>query len=158
VEQLSAGTFIYHSGTHPAVQVPLGLYGGVKKDQAAGNAYAGVDYAAEVLMFYSEIDPALNNAAVSGNFGVGKAMTSTVNYAPKYFLVNGAPYSASTAPIPVSTGIRTLIRFFNAGSRPHTPTLHNHYLTVHAEGGFRLPFPKSARRCFCRRCRRKTLS
>ena len=41
---MKPGTYLYHSGTHPQVQVQMGLYGGVKKDFAAGQIYPGVAY------------------------------------------------------------------------------------------------------------------
>lgn len=137
-----AGSFIYHSGTHPAVQVQMGLYGGLKMDSGPGEAYGGVNYDSEVVVFYSEIDPGMHSAAASGNVGPGKSVTSAINYAPKYFLVNGTPYSNATPPIPVVAGSRTLLRFFNAGLDTHTPTIHGHYMTVYAEGGFPYPFPQ----------------
>ena len=34
---LHSGTFLYHSGTHPSVQVPMGLYGAVTVDFDAGH-------------------------------------------------------------------------------------------------------------------------
>ena len=33
---MKPGTYLYQSGTHPQVQVQMGLYGGVKKDFATG--------------------------------------------------------------------------------------------------------------------------
>ena len=36
------GTYLYQSGSHPAVQVQMGLYGGVTSDAAAGEVYSGV--------------------------------------------------------------------------------------------------------------------
>jgi len=43
----------------------MGLYGSVKKDYGAGEAYPGVTYSSELALLYSEIDPALH-ALVSG--------------------------------------------------------------------------------------------
>ena len=42
---LKPGTYLYHSGTHAQVQVQMGLYGSVKADAAAGQAYLGQPYA-----------------------------------------------------------------------------------------------------------------
>ncbi|HEY9147962.1 MAG TPA: multicopper oxidase domain-containing protein [Gammaproteobacteria bacterium] len=50
---LKPGTYLYSSGTHPAVQVQMGLYGGLTLDAAAGEAYAGVPYDNEVMVLYS---------------------------------------------------------------------------------------------------------
>ena len=64
---LRPGTYLLESGTHPSIQVPMGLYGilvvtSAPTASAAGTAYPGVNYNAEVPMLLSEIDPAQNNA------------------------------------------------------------------------------------------------
>jgi len=136
------GTFLYHSGSHPAVQVQMGLYGAVTGDAAAGEAYPGISYDTEVVMLYSEVDPALHAAVTGGAYGTA-AYPSTVNYAPKYFLVNGAPYSAGAADLPGgAVGGRTLIRFINAGLDHHAPTLLGEHMTIVAEYGNPYPFPR----------------
>jgi FtsP/CotA-like multicopper oxidase with cupredoxin domain len=135
---LRPGTYLYHSGTHPAVQVQMGLYGCLKKDNALGRAYAGIPYDSEVVLCFSEIDPALHNAVASGNYGSGKTMTSTMDYRPKYFLVNGQPYSSGLPPLPAGRpGNRVLIRFINAGLETHVPLLQDFYMGVVAEDGYR---------------------
>jgi FtsP/CotA-like multicopper oxidase with cupredoxin domain len=136
------GTFLYHSGTHPAVQVQMGLYGAVTGDAAAGEAYPGVTYDTEVVILYSEIDPALHAAVDSGDYGTA-AYPSTINYSPKYYLVNGEPYSTSAPSIPGGdVGQRTLIRFLNAGLESHAPTLLGEYMSVVAEYGSPYPYPR----------------
>ena len=137
------GTFLYHSGTHPAVQVQMGLYGGVKKDTASGLAYPGIPYDNELLLLYSEIDPALHQAVDDGSYGT-PPMTSTVDYKPKYFLINGLPHSAGNAaqlPTVIETE-RVLLRFLNAGLRTHVPLLLGLYMRVVAEDGNPYPYPK----------------
>lgn len=138
------GSFIYHSGTHMPVQVPMGLYGGVKKDAAAGQAYGRSDtsYQNEVTLFYSEIDPALNEAVAQGAYGTA-AYPGTINYSARYFLVNGEPYAPST--LPVQAGMpdeTTLIRFFNAGVDSHALVLQGLYMKLLSEDGNLYPFPK----------------
>src|SRR5665213_861379 len=68
---LQAGTYLLESGTHPSIQVPMGLYGilvvtTAPTASAPGTAYGAgntaVTYNAEVPMLLSEIDPAQNNA------------------------------------------------------------------------------------------------
>ena len=139
------GSFIYQSGTHQAVQVQMGLYGGLKKDDAAGQAYPGVAYDNEVELYYSEIDPALHAAVASGNYGPASTigMTSTIDYKPRYFLVNGEPYSAATASIAAGyAGQRTLIRFFNMGLRTVMPILRGMDMSVVAEDGNLYPYAR----------------
>src|SRR5882757_4201440 len=59
--QLRAGSFIYQSGTHPALQVQMGLYGAVVVEPPAGNctglrcAYPAVGFDHEVVAVYSEL-------------------------------------------------------------------------------------------------------
>ena len=141
-----AGTFIYQSGTNPAVQVQMGLYGAVTQDAAVGEAYPGAAYANEVELFYSEIDPALHAAVAGGIYGT-PAYPSTLRYDPKYFLTNGEPYDPDAPGSQTIGGVRTdetlLIRFFNAGLRTHVPTLNDPYMSVVAEDGNAYPFARS---------------
>lgn len=136
--RLRAGTYLYHSGTHPAVQVQMGLYGALIVDSATpGRAYgaASTAYDAEALLVYSEIDPALHTAVATGDYGPGLGMTSTMDYQPKYFLINGQPHP-STPPLPaVVSGQRVLLRFVNAGIQSHAPLLLGSYMSVIAENG-----------------------
>ena len=71
------GTYLLESGTHPSIQVPMGLYGivvvtsaptasvsttGVTTETVAGTAYPGVTYDAEIPLAFGEIDSVQNNA------------------------------------------------------------------------------------------------
>ncbi|HUS72726.1 MAG TPA: hypothetical protein VMY06_06620 [Sedimentisphaerales bacterium] len=144
-KNIREGTYLYHSGSHPAVQVQMGLYGCLKKDveklkkiDALGIAYADVLYDTEVVLCFSEIDPALHNAVTTGNYGPGKAMTSTIDYKPKYFLINGQPYSSGLPPLPAgSPNQQVLIRFVNAGLETHVPVLQGFHMNVVAEDGYK---------------------
>ena len=136
------GTHLYLSGTHSAVQVQMGLYGAATKNAAASEAYVGIGYDREVVLLYSEIDPALHEAVANGTYGT-PPMTSTIDYQPKYFLVNGAPYSGTAQPYPVGLpGERTLIRFLNAGLRTHAPMLVGAHMIAVAEDGHAYPYAK----------------
>lgn len=138
------GTYIYHSGSHPAVQVQMGLYGAATKDAAAGQAYAGVPYDAELMLMYSEIDPALHAAVAADDYGPGKGTTSTINYQPRFFLINGAPYVAGQTPdlTGAAAGKRLLIRFANAGLKTHVPMLQGADMSIQAEDGKPYPYPR----------------
>ena len=136
------GTYLYQSGSHAAVQVQMGLYGGVKKEAAAGQAYAGIAYDREAILFLSEIDPALHAAVAGGTFGPGLAMTSTVDYAPKYFLVNGQAEYIMTGVVPaITVGDRVLVRLINAGLLTRIPVLLGSSMTMLAEDGNVSPYP-----------------
>ncbi len=137
------GTFAYQSGTHPQVQIQMGLYGAVIVEVAAGEAYPGVEYDNDVVLFFSEIDPALHAAVVGGDYGV--TMTSTITYVPKYFLINGAGYDPAMTPGAQAQAIggpgsRTLLRFLNMGLRQHTPILQGSHVQLIAEAGSLYPF------------------
>ncbi|HSL17284.1 MAG TPA: Ig-like domain-containing protein [Methylomirabilota bacterium] len=137
------GSFMYKSGTHQQVQVPMGLYGAITKDAAAGVAYdratpaLSVPYDSEVVLFYSELDPVLNTAVATGNYGPGMAVTSTIGFNPQYFLINGQPYPAA---VPMVNGVptvgqTTLVRMFNAGLQSLVPMVLGDHLDLAAEDG-----------------------
>ncbi|MEW5729400.1 MAG: Ig-like domain-containing protein [Pseudomonadota bacterium] len=139
---LRPGTFIYRSGTHPAVQVPMGLHGAMTRAASGGGAYPGIGFDAEVLLHYAEVDPALNRAVTDGVFGTA-AYPSTIAYHARYFLVNGTPFVANQAPVPtIPVGGRTLLRLLNAGLETHVPTLLGSTLTAVAEDGHPYPYPR----------------
>lgn len=140
---LKPGTYLYESGTHPQVQVQMGLYGGMTHDAAAGEAYPGVTYDNQLLLLFSEIDPDLHAAVASDNYGPGKTVTSTLDYQPMYFLVNGMPFTAADAPLPLPAGQRTLFRFINAGLKTHVPVINGMDMQLLAEDGNLYPWPRT---------------
>jgi len=127
------GTYLYHSGTHPQVQVQMGLYGAL--------VVTGPDYptvAQDEVLVYSEIDPALHDAVAGGTYGT-PAYPSTFDYMPRYFLINGTVYPV-TPDIAMTTG-DVLLRFVNAGLKTHVPTLEGGlYMSLIAEDGNLYPF------------------
>lgn len=136
------GTYLYHSGTHPQVQVQMGLYGAATKDAAAGQAYPGVSYDQSVTLLYSEIDPALHQAVAGATptYGTAAGPTSTLNYVPRFFLVNGKPYTAGDPAVAtIDTGKAVLLRFINAGLNTHVPVVDGQYVKMIAEDGN--PYP-----------------
>lgn len=139
---LRPGSYVYQSATHPAVQVQMGLYGAFVKDTATGTAYDGITYDNSAVLFHSEIDPALHNAVISGTYG-SVDYPSTINYVPKYFLINGAPYPDAMPvfqhkPVPGET---LLIRFMSAGLQTHVPTFVGPDMSIVAEDGNRYSYP-----------------
>ena len=148
---LKAGTYLYESGTHPQVQVQMGLYGSVVKDAELGNvAYrqgaTSVSYANQVTLLYSEIDPALHTAVASGTYGT-TGPTSTLEYSPTLFLINGTPYPnpALTPIATVAAAQGTLLRFLNAGLKTHVPTINGQYWKMIAEDGNPYPYLNNPR-------------
>lgn len=134
-----AGTYLYHSGTHPQLQVQMGLYGAITKDASAlpKEAYAGIAYDNEVLILYGEIDSVLHAAVTEGRYGLTTGPTSTFDYHPQYYLVNGEPFTtkpAATISGP-AVGERTLLRLLNAGFQTHSPTLLGIRMAIITEDG-----------------------
>ncbi len=121
------GTFLYMSGSHPALQVHMGLYGALK----VGSYDPGI-VGADVTLLYSEIDPLLHNSAT---------VATPLTYKPRYYLVNGQEQVLS---IPAgSTGLSTVLSFLNAGLDFHVPTFAGgEYMSLEAEDGNSYPFAK----------------
>src|SRR5271157_3922951 len=142
--QLLPGTYLLESGTHPSIQGSMGLYGMVVVtcapggsacgSVAAGTAYTGVSYNADVDLLLSEIDPVQNNAVNTAvnhaNFsetevwsgqpgGCGNPSSSNyqtcyppaVNYTPLFYLFNGVAFNKTNASLSVfqatPTGVNT---------------------------------------------------
>ncbi|MCU0305044.1 MAG: Ig-like domain-containing protein [Thermoanaerobaculales bacterium] len=129
-----SGTFLYHSATNRIrTQVPMGMYGALVVDAAAGQAYADVAYDSDQVLVYSEIDPALN-ADPTGMDGA-----KVINWLPQYFLINGQAYPNTTS-LPITVGDNVLLRFVNAGLDSVMPTLGGGlYMNLKAEDGNRYP-------------------
>ena len=100
------GSFIYQSGTNPAVQVRMGLFGALIVRPAAGQYFMYNDSgqpagqnsefnhapSGEILILQSEIDPAMNQAVERGRtFNLN-------NYHPRYWLLNGRGFPDTVAP------------------------------------------------------------
>jgi len=106
------GTFLYQSGTDPAIQVRLGLFGALIVRPAAGdkwvyndtgqpdlqNSHFNPDPAGEVLVLQSEIDPIMNQVVelqVANGQPVSYDMTL---YHPRYWFLNGRGFPDTLAP------------------------------------------------------------
>jgi FtsP/CotA-like multicopper oxidase with cupredoxin domain len=155
---LKAGTYLYHSGTHPAKQVQMGLYGVLIVDPVTpGTAYTpsatnpNTAFTSEVVLLYSEIDPALHDPPAAAQPLKPTADPGSIprgyapGYVPAYFLINGKPYEAGDPAVSAgNVGENVLIRFVNAGLKTHVPTLLNApYMSVIAEDGNLYPYAKS---------------
>ena len=147
---LRPGTYLLESGTHPSIQGPMGLYGIVVvttaptvttttpgTETAAGSAYPGVTYDADVPVLLSEIDPVQNkavqaavmtagfsetrvwsgqpggcgNPASTGLTGYQTCYPPAVNYTPLYYMINGVAFNktnANASLFPVSNYIASI--------------------------------------------------
>lgn len=115
------GTYLYQSGSHPAKQVQMGLYGAL----TTGSYPDAHD---EVTLLYSEIDPALHSTA---------AAATPLGYHPRHFLV-----SQSQSGTGSDTNHPTVLRMLNAGLDFHVPTLNSGHMSLVAEDGNAYPFAK----------------
>lgn len=141
------GTYLYESGTHPALQVQMGLYGALTVYSAANRAYASElsRFTSEALLLFSELDPELHAAVAAGTYGPNPNapaappagwLTSTIGYHPSYFLINGRSWSPTNPPIGGGApGQPMLLRFLNAGLETKVPTVNGPYMSVIAEDG-----------------------
>jgi FtsP/CotA-like multicopper oxidase with cupredoxin domain len=144
---LRPGTFRYESGTNPAMEVPMGLYGAlVVRPAVAGQAYNSPTSAfdTETVLLLSEIDPAFNAYVNANGSTVDPAnkINYSLSYAPKYFLINGKAYP-QTADVSAPVGKRTLLRLINAGTRNTVPTIQDAMLTAIAEDGNLLNYTRN---------------
>jgi hypothetical protein len=147
----------------------------------AGTAYPAVPYNADLPVLLSEIDPVQNNAVSTAVSKTGFTETAvwsglpggcgnpssatyqtcyppTVNYSPMYYLLNGVAFdkthpATSLFPASPATGVTgtVLVRFVNAGSRMHVPSIVGSQTGTPALSGFSLiaedgnPLPGVAR-------------
>jgi len=147
---VKAGTYLYHSGTHPQVQVPMGLYGAVTQRFGYKLIYEGVGYDVVATRIFSEVDPVYNKAIYNGRFGVPspngqpnpRYPSSAIGYQPRYFLINGQAYP-KTVPINMLVGQRMALRLLNASLNTRVPVLQGTpYLSVVGEDGNKLANPQ----------------
>jgi len=148
---LRPGTYLYQSGTHPSIQVPMGLYGALvvgpvtPTDGACASGEAAYDsvnscYDADTVMLFSELDPWQNTAVADACAGAScdvASYPSTVDYSPTYLLINGELSPA--LPAVDNTGNNVLLRFLNAGLRTHTPSTIGIDMGLLAEDGNAYP-------------------
>lgn len=148
-----AGTFLYHSGTQPDLQVEMGLMGALIVRPAGFNAvtnqtaYGHPDsaYDREYLYLLSEVDPRIHDQVDFGR----TAEIDTTDYQPVYWLINGRaapdtmgdnflpwfptqPYGAMAMAHP---GERVLLRLIGGGRDLHPFHHHGNNSLIIAEDG-----------------------
>jgi FtsP/CotA-like multicopper oxidase with cupredoxin domain len=142
------GSFLVTSGTNPAKQIQMGLYAPVFKDAGGdGEAYPGVFYDRALNVVFSEVDSVIHAAVANGDYGPGRAISSSVHREPDYFLINGMAFpDMGLEPLngasPLNLGETILLRFYNAGGKTHVPQLLGQYMTLVAEDGLPYQYPK----------------
>ena len=151
------GTYQYHSGTQPDLQVEMGLYGAlvVKPATAAtgctASAYdhAGTCFDREYLFLLSEIDIHIHHAAEMQVGGAGPIILPAGPYHSEYWLMNGraapdtlaAPGRALLPHQPYNIiprmhpGEKLLLRVVGAGRELHPFHTHGNHARVLARDG-----------------------
>ena len=152
-----AGTYMYHSGTNPGLQVEMGLTGALivrpanfdaNAPRAYGHADAAYDY--EHLFFLSEMDPRIHKeVALNGVEGNAQLQEYLDNYFSNYWFINGrtAPDNFSEAFVPwlptqpynsvprMHPGDKLLMRVVGAGRDRHPFHHHGEHARIIAVDG-----------------------
>jgi FtsP/CotA-like multicopper oxidase with cupredoxin domain len=151
------GTYQYHSGTRPDLQVEMGLYGALIVRPAApaagctasAYAHAGTCFDREYLFLLSEIDLNIHRSAELQSSGPGPMEVTTEPYRPEYWLLNGRAgpdtlAAAGDALMPTQPyncmprmhpGERLLLRVVGAGRQMHPFHHHGNHARVLARDG-----------------------
>jgi len=153
----NAGTYMYHSGTNPGVQVEMGLFGAlIVRPPETNQAYshAGTAYDREYLFVLSDMDKRVHEqiAALSITNQVSDATTRTIDLTgrhPTLWFINGrnAPdtFFADNSPwlptqpygsmVRMHPGERVLMRVVGAGHDLHPFHTHGqHFLQIAQDG------------------------
>jgi len=148
------GTYLYHSGTAPAVQVEMGLLGAIivrpygYVDESP-TAYGDIEsaYDREYLFVLSEMDPDIHEMVEHGDSFTGTAALG--DYFSKYWFLNGrtGPDTMAEADVDwlptqpynvlprMHPGEKVLMRVISAGREPHPFHHHGNHARVIARNG-----------------------
>ena len=148
----NAGTYMYHSGTNPGLQVEMGLTGAlIVRPPTEGQAYGHEDtaYDYEELFFLTEMDPLIHNEVAFNGPDTPLVQTLLDNYFSNYWFINGrtAPDNFSpgfvnwlpTQPyqsVPrMHPGDKLLMRVVGAGRDMHPFHHHGEHALIIARDG-----------------------
>lgn len=146
------GTYLYHSGTRPDLQVEMGLYGAlIVRPATAGQAYEDPNtrFDREYLFLLSEVDLDIHRGAELQAGGTLPIDVPTSPYAPEYWLLNGRaapdtmvePFSPILPSQPYNClprmhpGERLLLRVVGAGRDMHPFHTHGNHSRILARDG-----------------------
>lgn len=145
---LRPGTYLYQSGTHPQVQIQMGLAG-------LARIYPGtpLGVTSDVPVVLSEIDVAMHQRIATTLGGANPASwkaggNSTLAYAPNYFLVNGRVFSginattgiaATDIDVPAVRNQSVRLRIANAGLQSRSLVLNRGMWSLVGEDGYAYP-------------------
>jgi len=148
-----AGTYTYHSGTQPDLQVEMGLLGALIVRPTGYDAttnriaygHADTAYDHEYLMLLSEMDPMVHDLV---DFGHPEFIDNTAAF-PVLWFINGRnavdtlaapnvpwqPYQPYNAVIQTRPGEKVLLRFIGGGRDLHPLHPHGNHSTLIARDG-----------------------
>jgi FtsP/CotA-like multicopper oxidase with cupredoxin domain len=145
----NAGTYTYHSGTNPDLQVEMGLLGAIIVRPGMGDSYAynhaDTYFDHEYLFLLTEMDPNIHQLAEQGRFS---EIDPAARF-PVYWFINGRCAPDTMAPsgalwIPhqpynimprMTPGQKMLMRIIGAGQDLHPFHFHGNHARVIAENG-----------------------
>jgi len=150
------GTYLYYSGTDPALQVEMGIVGAIIVrpagfDPLHPTAYGSSDsaYTMENLFLQTEMDPRVHELVLASGPDALLATDYLSNYRPNYWFFNGrtAPDTMLDAGVPwlpaqpyncmpmMRPGDRMLVRVLDGGREMHPLHLHaNHFRVIARDG------------------------
>jgi FtsP/CotA-like multicopper oxidase with cupredoxin domain len=148
----NAGTYTYHSGTNPGLQVEMGLTGAlIVRPATSGQAYGHADtaYDYEELFFLTEMDPRIHTEVEINGVDTPMLQALLDNYVANYWFINGrtAPDNFSesyvnwlpTQPyksVPrMHPGDKLLMRVVGAGRDMHPFHHHGEHARIIARDG-----------------------
>ena len=149
------GTYQYHSGTQPALQVEMGLLGALIVRPNAANplhlayAHAATQFDHEYLFLLTEMDPVIHEQVAAQVAAGGPISADTSAWHPVLWFINGrnAPDTVLAANVPwlpnqpynclprMHAGEKLLMRVINAGRDLHPFHTHgNNFLMIARDG------------------------
>jgi len=146
------GTYLYHSGTRPDLQVEMGLVGALivrpanfdaQNPTAYGDARTGYDQ--EYLFLLTEMDKRIHDLIETGRI----SQVDTSDFFPVHWFINGRSSPDTLAPagtgllpnqpydslVRMNPGERLLLRFVGAGRDLHPFHLHGNNFFILARDG-----------------------
>jgi hypothetical protein len=149
----NAGTFMYHSGTRPDLQIEMGLLGAIIVRPPIGDKFAydhaDTEFDDEFLYLHTEMDSTIHNAVEFHGVAYLDGTDWLQNYRPVFWFYNGraAPdtvFGPNVSWLPVQPynilplmrpGDRTLVRMIGGGRESHPFHPHGQHLKMIGRDG-----------------------
>ncbi|MFQ5351629.1 MAG: multicopper oxidase domain-containing protein [Candidatus Binatia bacterium] len=147
------GTYMYHSGTRPELEVEMGLFGAliVRPSLGSDHAYNHADsfFDREYLFLHSEMDPRIHDTVEFEGVAALDNTDYLANYDPNYWFYNGraAPDTLFPAGVPwlptqpynilplMHPGDKVLLRIIGGGRDMHPFHPHGNHVRIIARDG-----------------------